>query len=404
MIESEIGIIGGGIIGLSCAYALSEKQSDKSIVVIEKEKKICSHQSGRNSGVIHSGIYYKPGSLKAKNCRAGKVLLEEFCKREQIPFEICGKIVVATDESELAGLEKVYRNGTGNSVNCRLIGPEKIKQLEPHVNGIRALYVPEAGIVDYQAVCDRIAEKLTAKGHRILTGNKIKTIARHGERLLLFSGKEEIRVNFLVNCAGLYSDTIARISGSGPEVKIIPFRGEYYKLKEEASNLCNNLICLVPGLEFPFLGVHFTRMIEGGVECGPNAVLAFAKEGYRKFDINIKELFESITYPGFLHVARKYWMQGLNEFMRSISKRLFIKSLQRLIPEIDGENLIAAPSGIRAQAVGRNGELIDDFLFMEDERIIHVLNAPSPAATSAFNIGKTIAAKLSEIGKSIEVS
>ena len=394
MNRTDIAIVGGGIVGLATAYQLSQRFPDLVVTVLEKESRLAEHQTGHNSGVLHSGIYYKPGSLKAINCRDGKKAMEAFCAAENIPYEICGKVIVATREAELPALERIFERGQANGVACEMIGPDRLHELEPHVAGIRAIHVPEAGIVNYRRVCERLAEIVQERNGRVLTGAKVEHIHRSNGHLVISSHTGEIEARYLVNCAGLQSDRITALSGEHPSVKIIPFRGEYYEVKHQAQHLCRNLIYPVPDPNFPFLGVHFTRMITGGVECGPNAVLAFAREGYTKKDVNLRDLAETLGYSGFRTIAAKYWKTGLGEMWRSFSKSAFVKALQRLVPEIEEDDLEPAPAGIRAQAVAPDGTIIDDFLIQETERIVNVCNAPSPAATASLNIGRLIVDKL----------
>ncbi|MFO7663504.1 MAG: L-2-hydroxyglutarate oxidase, partial [Chloroflexota bacterium] len=352
---------------------------------------------GRNSGVLHSGIYYKPNSLKAINCRTGKQMMEDFCDREGIPFELCGKVIVATRESEFPALESLYERGRSNGVECEVIDRDCLLELEPHVlNGLRAIHVPEAGIVDYVQVCRRLAEILIENGHEIITGAKVMAIQESRGGIVAVTTLGEFSGDYLVNCAGLQSDRVTKMSAGITPAQIIPFRGEYFELKPEAWHLCRALIYPVPDPGFPFLGVHFTRMIGGGVECGPNAVLAFAREGYHLTDVNLREFWETLSYPGFRKLATRYWKTGSGEIWRSASKRAFVKALQRLVPEIRTEHLEKAPAGIRAQALAPDGGLLDDFAFHESPRVVNVINAPSPAATSALSIGEAIITKLED--------
>ena len=394
MQKTDVAIIGGGIIGLATAYNFLRTFPQRSVVVLEKEKQLACHQTGHNSGVLHSGIYYKPGSLKATNCREGKTALAKFCEREEIPFELCGKVIVAVSSDEVLRLAAIHERGQANGVRCEIIGPERLRELEPHAAGIKAIHVPEAGIVDFVAVCRRLAELIQQSDGQILTHARVVEICPLPESIRIVTTAADVDARYVINCAGLYSDRVTKMSGIPPAARIVPFRGEYYELKLEAYHLCNNLIYPVPDPSFPFLGVHFTRMIGGGVECGPNAVLAFAREGYHKRDVNLRDLIESLTYPGFLRLAMKYWRTGVGETWRSISKRAFVRALQRLLPEIRAEHLEPAPAGVRAQAVTPDGNMVDDFLIQQDERFIHVGNAPSPAATSSLNIGKLIVEKL----------
>lgn len=392
--QADVAIVGGGIVGMATAWRLGERFPGRTVVVLEKEAELAHHQTGHNSGVLHSGIYYKPGSLRAVNCREGKRAMEAFCRDEGIPFDICGKVIVAVDESELPALERIFERGRQNGVRCELIDQPRLRELEPHAAGIRAIHVPEAGIVDYRQVCERLAEHVRRAGGTIRTNARVTRMRHTAERVILESTVGTVEARYVVTCAGLHSDRVARMSGTRVAAKIVPFRGEYYELKPEAEHLCRNLIYPVPDPKFPFLGVHFTRMIHGGVECGPNAVLAFAREGYTKTRVNLRDLAESLTYPGFLRMAARHWRTGLGEMWRSISKQAFVRALQRLMPEIRGEHLVPAPAGVRAQALGRDGHLVDDFLIVESERVVNVCNAPSPAATSSLNIGSLIVDKL----------
>jgi L-2-hydroxyglutarate oxidase len=394
MKTADVIIIGGGIIGLATAHNLLQRHPGKRVLILEKENLIALHQSGHNSGVLHSGIYYKPGSVKAVTCRAGKRAMEAFCAAEEIKYEICGKVIVAVDESEVDRLNALYERGKANGVNCRLIGRSELAELEPHAGGIKAIHVSETGIVDYKQVCKRLAARVGGRGGEVRTGAKVVGLRESGAEVIVESEAGDFSAPYVVNCAGLHSDRVAALAGEAPSVKIVPFRGEYYKLKPEAEYLCRNLIYPVPDPQFPFLGVHFTRMIAGGVECGPNAVLAFAREGYGKSDINARDLLESLTYSGFVKLARKYWRTGAGEMWRSFNKTAFIQALRRLMPEIKSEQLVAAPSGIRAQAIASDGVPLDDFAFGGRSRIISVINAPSPGATSSLSIGGLIAEKL----------
>jgi len=396
-LKTDVCIIGGGIVGLATAYRICERFPKKKIVVLDKENSLATHQTGHNSGVLHSGIYYKPGSLKAINCRKGKLAMEEFCHEQGIEHELCGKIIVALNEEEIPRMEKIYERGRANGVRCEIIPRERILEIEPHAAGIRAIHVPECGIVNYRQVCERMGELISkANGNEILLGQEASEISEAGNGLLVGTGQAEIETEFLINCGGLHSDRVTRMGGNEPPAKIIPFKGEYYELREDARHLCRHLIYPVPDPQFPFLGVHFTRMIDGSVECGPNAVLAFGREAYGKFDLNLGDLLESLGYSGFRKMALKHWKMGLGEMWRSYNKRAFVRALQRLIPEIEGKHLDAAPAGIRAQAVSPGGDMVDDFLIKEDERVVNVCNAPSPAATASLNIGEAIVDKLAE--------
>jgi len=394
--ECDVAIIGGGIVGLATGYQLGRLDPGKKIVVLEKEAGLAAHQTGRNSGVIHSGIYYKPGSLKAVNCREGRKALIEFCQQEDVAHEICGKVIVAVDEKELPALERIYERGQANGVTCEIIGREQLHELEPYSAGIRAIHVPDAGIVDYRGVCAKLAARIEQAGGTIITNARVTAIHGEGDRTRLVSTAGEVVAKLVVNCTGLFADRVTALGGMTPPAKIVPFRGEYYELVPAAEKFCRNLIYPVPDPDFPFLGVHFTRMALGGVECGPNAVLAFAREGYHLSDINLHDLAESLTYPGFLRLASRNWRMGMGELWRSISKGAFVKALTRLIPDIRSEHMHTAPAGVRAQALAPDGSLVDDFSIVENDRIVNVLNAPSPAATASLNIGRLIVDRLAK--------
>ena len=393
--RADVVVVGAGIVGLATAYRLLQKGPGARVLVVEKESAIAQHQTSHNSGVLHSGIYYKPGSLRALNCRDGRSAMVEFCDREGLPFEICGKVIVAVDASEVPRLERIHERGVANGVDCSLIDARRLREIEPHVSGVAAIHVPAAGITDFGAVAERLALRIEELGGHIATGWELNAVEERPDGVILRSEHDEVEAGFAVACAGLYSDRVARAAGADPAAKIVPFRGEYYTLSPQAQHLCRNLIYPVPDPSFPFLGVHFTRRIGGGVECGPNAVLALAREGYCWGKVNARDLAESLTYPGFLRLAGRNWRAGLGEVWRSLSKAAFVRALQRLVPEIQEERLVAAPAGVRAQALDRSGNLVDDFLFIESERVIHVCNAPSPAATASLNIGGLIVDKLS---------
>jgi L-2-hydroxyglutarate oxidase len=392
----DLIIVGGGIVGLATAWRFQQRFPRRSCCVLEKEDRLAAHQSGRNSGVLHSGIYYKPGSLKAKNCREGKLAMQEFCRAEGVPFDICGKVIVATEPEELPRLADIYSRGQANGVRCELIEPPRLAELEPHAAGLQAIHVPEAGIVDYAQVCLRLAERVRERQGEIVLNAQVTGFNATVDGIVVHTTADGYVARQVVNCAGLYSDRVARLSGDRPPVQIVPFRGEYFELAPEATHLVRNLIYPVPDPAFPFLGVHFTRMIGGGVECGPNAVLAFAREGYFKSTVNLRDLAESLTYPGFLRLAARYCRMGAGEMWRSVSKRAFVRALARLVPEIRPAHLKAAPAGVRAQALARDGSMIDDFLIEDHGRVVNVLNAPSPAATSSLNIGQAIVDRLAE--------
>ncbi len=392
----DVAIVGGGIVGLATAWQLVRRYPRLRPIVLEKEPHVAEHQTGHNSGVLHSGIYYKPGSLKALNCRTGKRAMEEFCAEHGVAYEICGKVIVATNNAELPQLEKIYARGQANGVVCELIGPERLQELEPHAPGVRAIHVPEAGIVNYAEVSRKLAELIAAAGGEVRCGARVVAIGQRGEQIAIDTAAGSFTADYAVTCAGLHSDRVARLTGIRPEAQIVPFRGEYYELTPAAEHLCRNLIYPVPDPSFPFLGVHFTRMIQGGVECGPNAVLAFAREGYRMRDVNLRDLAETLAFRGFRALAWKYWRIGAGEMWRSLSKPAFVRALQHLIPEIRGEHLVPARAGVRAMAVSLDGAMVDDFVIQPHGRIVNVLNAPSPAATSSLNIGKLVVEKLAE--------
>ena len=388
----DIAVVGAGIVGLATALQIKKQRPELNVVVLEKESRVAAHQTGNNSGVIHSGIYYKPGSLKAKNCIDGYHMLIDFCKEQQIPFELCGKIIVATSESELTALDNIYKRGLENGLEgLRYISSDEIKAIEPETYGVKGIVVPQTGIVDYRLVAERYAEVFKSLGGTLLLNTKVTGVKTTGEGVEIQTGETIHQAKVLVNCAGLYCDQIAAFTIPDLDVKIIPFRGEYYALKKEKRSMVKHLIYPVPDPNFPFLGVHFTRRINGEIEAGPNAVLAFSREGYSKTDINLKELFGSLTWPGFIKVARKYWKTGFGEMYRSFSKGAFTKALQKLMPGIRSSDLEAGGAGVRAQACDRDGGLIDDFYIRELPGQVHVLNAPSPAATSSLAIGKAVA-------------
>jgi L-2-hydroxyglutarate oxidase len=386
---SDVVIIGGGIVGLGTAMALAPRAS---VTVIEAESELARHQTGHNSGVIHSGLYYKPGSAKALNCAVGRELMFRFCAENGIAHERCGKIVVATSEAELPALAELERRGQANGlIGIERVTREEMRAIEPHVAGLAGLRVPETGIVNYKAVAAAYARKVAEAGGLVRTGTKFLGCKREPDRLVIETTAGDLRAKLLVNCGGLQCDRVSRRCGVDPGVQIVPFRGEYYELKPHAEHLCKHLIYPVPDARFPFLGVHFTRMIGGGVECGPNAVLAFKREGYALRDFSMHDMVELANYRGFWRMASKYWWTGVCEMYRSLSRRAFWKSLQKLIPELSFHDIVPAGAGVRAQAVAPDGKLVDDFFIRRAERMIHVLNAPSPAATASIAIGQTIA-------------
>ncbi len=390
--QQDIIVIGGGIVGLATALKIKEQRPDLKVLVLEKETEVAKHQTGNNSGVIHSGLYYKPGSLKATNCIRGYNMLIDFCEKEEIPFEITGKVVVATNEEQRPLLNNLYVRGQQNGLEgLRKISAQEVKEYEPYVTSVEGMWVPQTGIVDYKVVSEKYAEKLRSYGAELNFGERVIGITKGHSLSIVKTERNTYETKLVINCGGLYSDKVAQMSQENPiNVRIIPFRGEYYKIRPEKHYLVKNLIYPVPDPNFPFLGVHFTRMMRGGIEAGPNAVLAFRREGYKKMDINAKELYETLTWPGFQKVAMKYWETGLGEMYRSFSKAAFTKALQELIPDIQESDLIEGGAGVRAQACDREGGLLDDFSIIEDTKVINILNAPSPAATSSLSIGQTV--------------
>jgi L-2-hydroxyglutarate oxidase len=389
--QYDITIIGGGIVGLATAFRLKESNPGLKIILLEKENGLAKHQTGNNSGVIHSGIYYKPGSLKAQNCLNGYKQLLDFCNKEGIPYELCGKIIVATRNDELERLENLYQRGIQNGLTeVKKIPGDEIKNYEPYAFGIAGIWVPYTGIIDYKDVCQKFAEIFVNRYQgEIQLNQKVTGIKTTNQTCEVITTDKTYQTRLVINTAGLYSDEIAKLTRK-TEVRIIPFRGEYYEVKKEQHHLVKNLIYPVPDPAFPFLGVHFTRRLKGGIEAGPNAVFAFRKEGYKKSDFKMNEFFAALTWPGFQKVMWKYWKMGLGEYYRSFNKKAFTTALQRLLPEIEKTDLIPGGSGVRAQACTKDGALIDDFLIYDDQYIINVLNAPSPAATASLSIGKTI--------------
>lgn len=381
----RVVIAGGGIVGLATAYQLI-RRGGYQVTVLEKEAEPALHQTGRNSGVIHSGVYYPPGSTKALNCRAGRAELLEFCQEHDLPYSLCGKVIVATEPAELPLLTELHRRGRANGVNCELIGQAALARIEPHAWGLRALWVEDAGIIDYRVVC----AVLLRSGADFQGHTKVLSVSRVGSEVVVRSTRGEFACDYFVNCAGLHSDRVCRSTGQEPGLRIVPFKGEYFRLRESAQRLCRTLIYPVPDPAFPFLGVHLTSTIDGGVEVGPNAVLALGREAYQKGEVNTGDLLETLTYPGFMKLAVRHWRMGLGEMWRSYSKAAFTKALQRLCPDIQETDLIPAPCGIRAQALHRSGSLEGDFRIVRDGPVVNVLNAPSPAATSALAIGRQI--------------
>lgn len=396
MAPYDYAIVGGGIVGFAAADALARRFPQARIVLIEKEQDIAGHQTGRNSGVIHSGIYYKPGSFKARFAKAGADNMVRFCQEHGIRHEVCGKLIVATRENELPGLEELHRRGVANGVPVERISPERAREIEPHVACIAALEVRSTGITDYRQVCATLRGRLEEHGARVELGCRVQNVRETGASLTLESTTGPVETRFLVGCAGLHSDRLARAAGADPGSRIVPFRGEYYELIPERRHLVKTLIYPVPNPAFPFLGVHFTKMIDGSVHAGPNAVLAFAREGYFKTTVVPRDLAETLTFGGFWRLAARYWRDGVGEMVRSLSKAAFVKSLQELIPEVRAEDLVPCKAGVRAQALTYAGGLVDDFLFVPGKRALHVCNAPSPAATASLEIGQAIADKVAE--------
>ena len=388
----DVIIIGGGIVGLATAYKLLEQKPELKLRILEKEKSIGLHQSGHNSGVIHSGIYYKPGSVKAKNCRRGVEELLLFCDKFNVQYDLCGKVIVAVNLEEVNRLDALYKRGLENGIsNIRIVDSQELKDLEPHATGIKAIHVPSTGIINYTSVVDELGKQIIKRGGEIKTKATVKGFVRKAGECIVNTQMCDYPTELVINCAGLYSDKIAQLAGENSSISIIPFRGEYYVLKPESRHLVNSLIYPVPDPRLPFLGVHFTRRIDGSVEAGPNAVLATAREGYRRRDFSFQETWELLTNPGVWKIGRNYWKTGMGEYTRSLFKPLFVKALQYLVPAIQGSDLVPGGSGVRAQAMDETGKLLDDFCIVQSERFIHVLNAPSPAATASFAIGSTIA-------------
>ena len=393
----DFAVIGGGIVGLSTARSLLRRYSGAGVLVLEKEAGWARHQTGHNSGVIHSGVYYKPGSLKARFSKEGGERLVEFCREHGIAYEICGKVIVATEQEEIPSLRNLYERGVKNGLEVEKIGPEELKELEPHATGIAALKVPSTGIVDFVGVTTAFAKMVAREGGELRTGAEVTDISETGDGVELRTRGESFRARVLVNCAGLHSDRVAALSRVEAGAKVVPFRGEYYELKPERRYLVRNLIYPVPDPNFPFLGVHFTRSVEGGVEAGPNAVLGLAREGYKKTDLNARDLAETLSYPAFWRLVGRNWRTGAGEIWRSLSKKAFVRGLRRLVPEVEEDDLVPTEAGVRAQALMKDGALMDDFLIVEGERSVHVLNAPSPAATACIPIGESIADRVSAL-------
>ena len=391
MATFDLAVVGGGIVGLATSYQFARRLPGKRVVVLEKEGRVAAHQTGHNSGVLHSGIYYKPGSYKAKLCVEGKGLMLDFCQKHGIRVDHVGKVIVATEKAELPRLQTLYERGVANGVPVEMIEPAQLREIEPHASALRAIRSPSTAIVDYKEVCAAMTRELTARGVAIETGAGVTSIRRSGGAIELVTPRAVVRTSRIVNCAGLYSDVVARMAGAKVDLRIIPFRGEYYMIRPERQDIVRGLIYPVPDPEFPFLGVHLTRTVHGEVEAGPNAVLAFAREGYRFGTIRPSELAGTLTYSGFWQMARKYWRTGSYEMYRSLSKNAFVQALQRLVPALRPEDVTRGGAGVRAQAVSPDGSLVDDFRIVADADAIHVLNAPSPGATASLAIGRHIA-------------
>jgi len=387
----DIGIIGGGIIGLATAMRLTQEHPNQKVVVIEKETEVAQHQTGHNSGVIHAGIYYAPGSQKANFCSEGNGILREFCDERGIEYEMCGKLIVAIDDSEVPRLEELYRRGTANgALGLELVGPERLRELEPHAAGVKAVWSPNTGIIDFKQVSQAYSTEMRERGGDLMSNAQVKSMARSNDGIHIETSSGDVTAKHIINCAGLHADKVASMMGVDIGVRIIPFRGEYYSLKKEKESLVNGLIYPVPDPSLPFLGVHFTKRVTGSVEAGPNAVLSMKREGYSKTSFSFGDAMGTLTYPGFWRMSMKYWKVGFNEQYRSVMKGVFVKSLQTLIPEITGDDLHQPGAGVRAQAVDRKGQLLQDFSIAETNNAIHVLNAPSPGATSSLAISRYI--------------
>ena len=387
----DVVIIGGGIVGLAVAREITRRFPRLGLAVLEKEARVGAHQSGHNSGVIHSGVYYKPGSIKARTCVPGAAAMVDFCREHGVKYEICGKVIVATLAEELPRLRDLLERGRANGVEgLRMLSPEELRDIEPHATGLAALHVPTTGVTDYAKVCEKYAELIAAQGGTVRTSTKVVGLRADENETILESSGGAISAGVVINCAGLFSDRISRMAGERPEVQIVPFRGEYYDLVPERAGLVRALIYPVPDPQFPFLGVHFTRRIHGGVDAGPNAIFAFKREGYRARDFSLRDTAESLMFPGFWRVAAKHWRMGKDEARRSVNKASFVEGLQRLVPEVRAEDLVPGGSGVRAQAIHRSGALVDDFQFSQSKRMLHLYNVPSPAATASIAIGKTV--------------
>ncbi len=389
--RNDVIIVGGGVVGLAVALEICRRLPQLRLLLLEKEDRVARHQSGHNSGVIHSGVYYKPGSLKARLCVSGAAAMVEFCREHNVPHNVCGKVIIATQHEELPRLQELRARGEANGLaGLRLISPDELRDIEPHAHALQALVVPSTGVTDYALVCEKYADLIRAAGGTILTSAAVTAIRKSAGEIVVETPRGAFVTRSLINCAGLHSDRISRMAGDDPGVMIVPFRGEYYDLKPEKAALVRALIYPVPDPRFPFLGVHFTRRITGRVDAGPNAVLAFAREGYRATDVNLTDMSDALAFRGFWQMARKHWKSGCGEWYRSLSKAAFVRALQRLLPQIGESDLVPGGSGVRAQALRPDGALVDDFQFVTSGRVLHVLNVPSPAATASLMIGKAI--------------
>lgn len=395
--QSDVAIVGAGIVGLAVGLQLIRKHPGIKVLVLEKENKVAAHQTGHNSGVLHSGLYYKPGSLKARLCVEGRAAMVRFCQEHGIPHEICGKIIVATEEREIPGLQELFRRGQANGVTgLRELNSEEIREIEPHTTGIRGIHVPTTGITDFAQVCAKYAELIAQGNGEVLTGHGLKHISREAGALVLETASGLVRAQYMVNCAGLHSDVIARMAGASLGLRIVPFRGEYYELVPSKQHLINGLVYPVADPRFPFLGVHFTRRIGGGVEAGPNAVFSFKREGYRRTSFSLGDTIPTALFPGFWKMAAHNWQSGMAEMFRSWSKKAFTRALQKLLPELSEDDIRPGGSGVRAQALDASGKLLDDFHFAVQDRILHVCNVPSPAATASLVIGREVVSTLEQ--------
>jgi L-2-hydroxyglutarate oxidase LhgO len=387
----DVVIVGAGVVGLAVGLEIRRRFPRLRLLLVEKEDGVARHQSGHNSGVIHSGIYYKPGSLKARLCVPGAAAMIEFCREHAIPHSVCGKVIVATNEAELPRLEELWMRGEANGLkDLRLVGAEELREIEPHARGLGALVVPSTAITDFRSVSEKYAELIGAQGGTVLTAAVVTGLKPSIDEVVVETSRGAFSARFLINCAGLFSDRISRMAGNESDVMIVPFRGEYYTLIPERAALVRALIYPVADPRFPFLGVHFTRRVSGNVDAGPNAVLALRREGYRRTDISVRDMASSLSFPGFWRMTAKHWRSGYDEFYRSLSKRAFVRALQKLVPEVQEEDLVSGGSGVRAQAIRRDGTLVDDFQIVPSHRMLHVLNVPSPAATASLLIARTI--------------